>query len=57
MSGVESNSPLTIKTASKRFGLMVWLIKESNNLEINASPLYVGIMALMPFSKLDSLII
>ena len=57
MSGVESGSPFTIKIASKSFGLMLWLIKESNSLEIKASPLYVGMIALIPFSKLDSLTI
>ena len=57
MSGVESNSPFTIKIASKSFGSMLWLIKESNSLEIKASPLYVGMIALIPFSKLDSLTI
>ena len=48
MSGVESSSPFTIKIASNKLKSIFWLIKESSNFEIYFSPLYVGIIALIP---------
>ena len=53
MSGVESSSPLTIKIASNKLKSIFWLIKESSNFEMYFSPLYVGMIALIPSFSSD----